>query len=187
MYRFFQTLALAVVATSAGAQSTLMIPPQIIQAAKNSPAQAKQTYIGEALKLEPSGTITSKTLEKEQARQLAALRAGFYEEILTSDTDADGRVSLQEVDAANALGRPGRFSRLTPAQAFEVLDTNTDGFVEFAEINAYARTGLNRRLRNSSRESMIELLIAMDRDGDGGTTLNEIVATVDEAAGLSQD
>ena len=187
MYRFFQTLALAVVATSAGAQSTLTIPPQIIKAAKNSPAQAKQMYINEALKLEPSGTVTAKTLDKEQARQIAALRAGFYKEILTSDTDGDGRVSAQEADVASTLGRPGRFSRLTPAQAFEVLDTNTDGFVEFAEINAYARTGLNRRLRNSSRESMIELLIAMDRDGDGGTTLNEIVATVDEAAGLSQD
>lgn len=187
MYRFFQALVLAVVATSAGAQSALSISPQVIRAAKNSPAQAKQTYISEALKLEPSGTVTAKTLEKEQARQIAALRAGFYEEILMFDTDGDGRVSAQEADVANTLGRPGRYSRLSPAQAFEALDTNTDGFAEFAEINAFARIGLNQRVRNSSRESMIELLIAMDRDGDGRTTLNEIVATVDEAAGLVQD
>lgn len=58
-------------------------------------------------------------------------------------------------------------------EAFRLLDTNGDGVVDLKELQEYLEnTGLDAA---TSKERAKELMLAMDKDGDGKIDLNEFV------------
>jgi hypothetical protein len=67
---------------------------------------------------------------------LAEFQARYRERLMRADTDGDGRISLAEWTAAHPPRDGGEGPRGDPAAQFQRLDTNHDGYLEPAEIDA---------------------------------------------------
>lgn len=91
-----------------------------------------------------------------------APRAAAPRQVLHSDTDGDGRVSREEAVAA-ATERTNKW--------FDKLDADKDGYVTKEEM---AKSRENRRA--AMREKMDEHFKAVDLNGDGQLSLDEVQA-----------
>jgi hypothetical protein len=103
---------------------------------------------------------------------LAQFQAAQAQRMMVADTDGDGRISQAEWTAAvNARGGPGIHTTggrsdagahggYDPARAFARIDTNGDGFIDKAELDAASAQRFQR----------------MDANGDGILTPEERAA-----------
>lgn len=95
------------------------------------------------------------------AMTLAQFQARQAQRMMTADTDGDGRISLAEwtaqMDARRGGGGRGGYD---PAQMFARMDTNHDGFIDKAEIDAASAERFRR----------------MDANGDGVVSADERAA-----------
>ena len=90
---------------------------------------------------------------------LAEFQARYRERLMRADTDHDGRISLAEFMAARQNRAGGGYGS-DPAAQFKKLDTNNDGYVTPAEIDAVSA----------------ERFARMDADHDGVLTPQERAA-----------
>jgi hypothetical protein len=100
---------------------------------------------------------------------LAAYQAEFRQRMMAADADHDGRISQAELTAAREAMRKERNDRTEadrpersgrrgdPARMFGMLDTNGDGFLDAAELDAMSARRFAR----------------MDANGDGKITAEE--------------
>jgi len=127
-----------------------------------------------------AGLSTSETEDTEESSRIAELFSAM-------DADGDGSVTETEKstfdEARRAEGPPSGMGGMggmagmggagggqEPA-SFDDLDTNQDGTVSLAEMQASLSTGDTEDTNESSRIS--ELFSAMDADGDGSVTETE--------------
>jgi hypothetical protein len=86
------------------------------------------------------------TLAKFQKRREKA--------IMAADTDGDGKISLLEWEAFQAK----RSAKGDPAKSFARIDSNHDGFIDRAELDAF----------------FAERFARLDKNGDGVLTADEM-------------
>ncbi|WP_027142106.1 acid-shock protein [Mesorhizobium sp. WSM3626] len=124
--------ALSVLTTAALAQAATQ-PPAATPPAAASPAATS------------SAAKSDITLAKFQKRREKA--------IMAADTDGDGKISLLEWQAFQAK----RNVRHAPAKSFARIDSNHDGFIDRAELDAFFAKRFAR----------------LDKNGDGILTVDE--------------
>ncbi|MEI9426655.1 EF-hand domain-containing protein [Mesorhizobium sp. Cs1299R1N3] len=129
--------ALSVLTTAALAQTATQ-PPAATPPAATSPAAASSAGTSSAAK-------SDITLAKFQKRREKA--------IMAADTDGDGKISLLEWQAFQAK----RNVRRAPAKSFARIDSNHDGFIDRAELDAFFAKRFAR----------------LDKNGDGILTADE--------------
>ncbi|RVD46983.1 acid-shock protein [Mesorhizobium sp. M8A.F.Ca.ET.023.02.2.1] len=135
--RSILAVALSLLTTAALAQ-TATEPPAATPPAATSPAATSPTA--------PSRTAKSDiTLAKFQKRREKA--------IMAADTDGDGKISLLEWEAFRAK----RNVKGDPAKSFARIDSNHDGFIDRAELDALFAKRFAR----------------LDKNGDGILTADE--------------
>ncbi|MEI9417468.1 EF-hand domain-containing protein [Mesorhizobium sp. Cs1321R2N1] len=134
--------ALSVLTTAALAQTATQppaaTPPAATSRAATSPAGTSSAGTSSAAKRDI-------TLAKFQKRREKA--------IMAADTDGDGKISLLEWQAFQAR----RNVRRDPAKSFARIDSNHDGFIDRAELDAFFAKRFAR----------------LDKNGDGILTADE--------------
>ncbi|MBN9222665.1 MAG: acid-shock protein [Mesorhizobium sp.] len=120
--------------TSAALAQTATPPPATTPPAATPPAAAAPAAKSEL------------TLAKFQKRREKA--------IMAADTDGDGKISLQEWEAFQAK----RNVKGDPAKSFARIDTNHDGFIDKAELDAF----------------FAKRFAKLDKNGDGVLTADEL-------------
>ncbi len=122
----------------------------------------------------PDG-LTRAGIEDHVALKRASARATAMRRLLAMDLDGDGsviRAELQVVQrAASAVSR-GRLQRL-----FAAADAGGDGQVDAAEIAADGRAAALRAL-GIDEQALLLSVLALDADGDGALTLDELRAAM---------
>ncbi|MEO5755753.1 MAG: acid-shock protein [Mesorhizobium sp.] len=113
--RSILVVALSLQATAAFAQTTTPTPAPLPAPAQTSPATAPA----------PKATKPGISLAKFQKRREKA--------IMAADTDGDGKISLLEWTAFQA----SRNAKGDPTKSFARLDSNHDGFIDRAELDAF--------------------------------------------------
>ncbi|WP_032917133.1 EF-hand domain-containing protein [Mesorhizobium erdmanii] len=94
----------------------------------------------------PQGAKSDITLAKFQKRREKA--------IMAADTDGDGKISLLEWEAFQAK----RNAKGDPAKSFARIDSNHDGFIDRAELDAFFAKRFAR----------------LDKNGDGVLSADEM-------------
>ncbi|OBQ67788.1 EF-hand domain-containing protein [Mesorhizobium erdmanii] len=125
--------ALSLLTVAAVAQTTTQ-PPAAAPAAATPPTAA------------PQGVKSDITLAKFQKRREKA--------IMAADTDGDGKISLPEWEAFQAK----RNAKGDPAKSFARMDSNHDGFIDRAELDAFFAKRFAR----------------LDKNGDGVLSADEM-------------
>lgn len=130
--------ALSLLTATALAQTATQ-PPAVTPQAATPPAATDTATTAPAAKSEL-------TLAKFQKRREKA--------IMAADTDGDGKISLQEWEAFQAK----RNVKGDPAKSFARIDTNHDGFINKAELDAF----------------FAKRFAKLDKNGDGVLTADEM-------------
>jgi len=101
---------------------------------------------------------------------LAEFKTARSTQMMRLDADGDGKVSKTEFQArgAKAAEKSGKAPKGDGSRMFSMLDANTDGFLDKAELAKMAERRFGR----------------MDADGDGSLSATELQATRKGAAGM---
>jgi Ca2+-binding EF-hand superfamily protein len=151
------------------------------------------TYLDEARRIfrladvNADGIVSAEDLATLSVESATSLRTAIVAELLLYDSDGDGVVTRAEVVAfeMRAANRGGTApSEEAAKKSLEAAvarrmqaDLDGDGRVDFAEMLAAARP---RPVPANPLERTPRMVLAMDRDGDGTTTLDEFVAGATE-------
>lgn len=145
---------------------------------RKNPSQAKTQYIGQAFAIDPDGNVTAEKLRRQQLRDKANMRARTLVRCLGYDLDADGILSEAELQEAEQYA-------INSAQRAQIRmlrigsDVNGDGAIDIAEMYVYADKTQRQNLLGIRN---FDALLTMDGNGDGTTTIDEIVAHIDAVA-----
>lgn len=117
--------------------------------------------------LAAAALMTTPVLAADDGQSLADFQAASRQRLMQADTDHDGKLSQAEFAAGMAAlraggeggpGGPGGQGRgRDPSRMFKMLDTNGDGFLDAAEIDAMSARRFAR----------------LDANGDGKVTAAE--------------
>jgi hypothetical protein len=121
--------------------------------------------------LAAAALMTTSLLAADQGESLADFQAAARQRLMQADTDHDGKLSQSEFAAGMAALRagegrsdrpdgarsPGGGGGRDPSRMFKMLDSNGDGFLDAAEIDAMSARRFAR----------------MDANGDGKVTAEE--------------
>ena len=121
------------------------------------------------------GRLTRQEVADRETSERAVRRANQLVEILRLDLDGDGVVVRAEAEQAYASGRTlrNRASRNFGADAVGLLfeaDANADGRIDIPEMLAWAD---GRGAASAGGGSLEQILLELDADGDGATTIVE--------------
>lgn len=141
--RFILAAALSLLSVAALAQTATQ-PPAATPPAATSPATPPQATTSPA----PAAPEAKSelTLAKFQRRREKA--------IMAADTDGDGKISLLEWEAFQAK----RGAKGDAAKSFARIDSNHDGFIDHAELDAF----------------FAKRFAKLDKNGDGVLTADEM-------------
>ncbi|MEX0285334.1 MAG: EF-hand domain-containing protein [Paracoccaceae bacterium] len=121
------------------------------------------------------GRIDAAGIDRFIALERARSRAYYMRRFHQADLDADGTISraemqvLQDVSSARQRG-------LLEVE-FRKADANNDGRVTPDELADFAENGARRGFSTSEALAW-RSLIALDRDGDGAVSLDDVMAAV---------
>lgn len=138
-------------------------------------ARALTRYYGMALELAPDGVVTSETILMRQKLQAASQRGMRLGSFLGHDLDGDMTISAEEFRVQAGALKGFALSRLLVLR--ETADKNGDGAVDLAEMKAAAKTAAPS-VYSSYLDRRYDILLKMDVNGDGQTTLAEITQVV---------
>lgn len=113
--------------------------------------------------------INAQGLEDYLAVERAKLRVRELRRMMLADLDDDGAVTQQELFVV--MSAQGATARGTLWQAHSAADTNTDGTVSQAEMQAQARVVAARQ---AAREADVRDLVQLDFDRDGYVSTLEL-------------
>jgi hypothetical protein len=134
-HRLILAAALSLLTVTALAQTTTQPP------AATPPATTPPTVAPAAPKAKSDITLAKFQKRREKA-------------IMAADTDGDGKISLLEWEAFQAK----RNAKGDPAKSFARMDSNHDGFIDRAELDAFFAKRFAR----------------LDKNGDGILTADEM-------------
>jgi hypothetical protein len=115
--------------------------------------------------------MTAADVDRAIAVERAAARGREAGRMLAADLDADGVVTAVEAAAAGAALSAGARARMM--RMVDAADANRDGNVVPAELSAAADAAALRAVPEAAA-ARDRALLALDLDGDGGVTLDEI-------------
>ncbi len=145
---------------------------------RTNPVQAKQQFITHAFSIDPEGNVTAEKVARQQKRQEANLRARSITMFLAHDLDADGVLSMPELEEAEAFAN--NISQRSQIRMMRIgSDADGDGAINISELYDYAAKTRRKSYLGSNRA---EALLTMDGNGDGTTTIDEIIAHIDAVA-----
>lgn len=179
----FATLAFVLLAPTLSLAQSAPVPPDDLGAAlQKRMLRAPDAFLSDAAQLilgyGTEGAIDQAGIDKAIAVSQAGVRAREWRRLMLADLDGDGSAAPEEiavlVQAASAASR-GRLTLL-----FEGADTDRDGTVTRAEMEAAAQAAVQRSPR-PGREAMLAAMLTLDGDGDGRLTLEEVRAALAKA------
>lgn len=115
-------------------------PPATTPPAATPPATTPPAAVPAAPKAKPDLTLAKFQKRREKA-------------IMAADTDGDGKISLSEWEAFQAKHN----GKADPAKSFARVDSNHDGFIDRAELDAF----------------FAKRFAKLDKNGDGVLTADE--------------
>lgn len=112
--------------------------------------------------------ITAGDLDLRDKAHRAEQRASYIALVMRNDLNGDNRVTRAEIEDADRAA----ISELRPEEVFAQFDANTDGVVEFKDLDTLVAT----KLRPDSRTEWLRSLMAMPEGRDKTLDREEISA-----------
>jgi len=150
----------------------------LIQTIENNPDGSLQTLMSFAYKFDLDGVVDSAVFENAKRMQNAMDRIRYLQPILVLDLDGDGAVSQDEFRIV-AVTQDARLRATSEVMRLSA-DENQDNTISIGEALKYAQGKLDVARQKSHRMIITDEIPNMDINGDGQTTIKEIMAVVEE-------
>lgn len=164
--------------TNAGPDLTERMAKRERDLMKRNPTHAKQNLIMQAFRISNDGTVTKEAADTAQQIIMARARGSNLGRLLASDLNGDGMVSGEELEAS-AKGAQARQRAKIMTWRF-TIDTNDDGWLTYDEMLLWANK--STKIGGRVRQNQWGKFEKMDINGDGATTIEEIIAYVDNVS-----
>ena len=171
-------VAAALLSTYAHADEVKQPLPKSIEAMVGDDTQrAIKRIAHRMLELQPDGIITQEVIDNYIKSAVAQNRAQVMQGILSLDLDFDGVLSEEELDIARLSSQSRRMIKRSDLELMIIdADLDANNQLDFDELRQHVvrtvQTDANRRLPR--REQFVVDLMALDMDGDGVVTIQEM-------------
>lgn len=163
----------------------LLIATEAVAEVSIRPRGILERQLDRFFTLVPDGHLTPEFAETVRAVEVAEFRAAAIERVMLNDLDGDGIVSSSEIERAGQVVDRYRKPELRALVA--TVDQNGDGELDAEEIASHVATEVDiflRRIHLAPKTAKILEIQAMDIDGNGTVTSEDIITFFDTGRDL---